>query len=141
MSFGYVLVTLSASNSTSCIIIREKIDSEPIVTYRRTAETNGSSPSGFTARASRIPAMVSLTESGIDVSRTRISIDRTFTKKLLTSRLRRSVVPTLDSSLAGSFIAPASNSAAAARKDKLFSYGRKLIGMKNPIKGYQRLTA
>jgi hypothetical protein len=116
-----VLVTLSASNSTSCIIIREKTDSEPMVTYRRTTATNGSSPPGFTVRASRIPAMVSLTESGIDVSRTRISVDRTFARKLRTSQLRRFAVPTLDSSPAGFFIASASNSAAATKKDKLFS--------------------
>jgi hypothetical protein len=65
--------------------------------------------------------MVSLTESGIDVSQTRISVDRTFARKLQTSRLRRSAVPILDSSPAGSFIAPASNSTASARKDKPFS--------------------
>jgi hypothetical protein len=116
-----VLVTLSASNSTSCSIIREKTDLEPIVIYRRTAATNGSLPSGFTVRASRILAIVSLTESGIDVSRTWISVNRTFARKMVTSQLKCSVVPTLDSSPAGSFIAPASNSAAATKKDKLFS--------------------
>jgi hypothetical protein len=116
-----VLVTFSASNDTSCIIIREKTDSEPIVTYRHTAATNGSSPSGFTSRASTIPAMESLTESGMDVSQTQISVDLTFARKLQTSRLRRSAVPTLDSRPAGSFIAPASNSAATARYHKFFN--------------------
>jgi hypothetical protein len=37
---------------------------------------------------------------------------------LTTSRLRRSAKPTLDSIPAGPFIAPASNSAAATRKNK-----------------------
>jgi hypothetical protein len=41
LSFGYVLVTLSASNSTPCIISIEKTDLEPMVTYRRTAATKG----------------------------------------------------------------------------------------------------
>jgi hypothetical protein len=68
LSFGYVLVTLLASNSTPCIISIEKMDSELMVTCQRTAATEGSSPFSFTAMASRMPAIVLLVDSGVEIS-------------------------------------------------------------------------
>jgi hypothetical protein len=116
---------LGKSQSTPCIIIIEKTDSEPVVTCRRTTVISGSSPSSFNAKASRTPVRVVLVDSGEEMSRTRSSVDCAFARRFRTSGQTCSTSSTLDSSQAGSdVVALAPNSAATSRNAKFRSVER-----------------
>jgi hypothetical protein len=81
-----VVAIFSRSHSTPCIINMVKTDLDLVVTYLCTETFIGSSPSSFGARASIMPAIVALVESGTTMSLTCSSVDCTFVSKLQSSR-------------------------------------------------------